>query len=246
MLTVNGALPSKWPARAQWCAVAAAFGILTALVADPALAGAQGSAVVDEGTFSVTQKGVPLGRESFRIVRAPAPGGQVFRAQGQSALGDNRVATSLSTDSSGAPVFYDASVTKASQLVQRLQGKGRPGRFGVLAHTKTGESVREYVLDDGALLMDEDVFHHFYFVPLAAQYNRIIVISPRSAQQIRLRLEQRGEEDVEIAGRTVAGRRFALVGPDGERDVWVDEQGRLLKVSIPAKGLIALRDDPPR
>ncbi len=220
--------------------------ILCALTAPLAAAHSQGSAVVDEGTFSVAQNGVPLGRESFRIVRAPAPGGQVYRAQGQNALGENRVTTSLSTDSSGTPVSYEATLTRGNQLALRLQGKGRPGRFGVLAQSKTGESVREYVLDNGALIMDEDVFHHFYFVPLAAQHAEIIVISPRSAQQIRLRLEQRGEEGVEIAGQTIAGRRFALVGTDGERHVWVDGQGRLLKVSLPQRGLIALRDDPPR
>ncbi|MGH7678698.1 MAG: hypothetical protein ACRENU_09545, partial [Gemmatimonadaceae bacterium] len=36
------------------------------------------SAVVDEGTFTVTERGAPLGRESFRIARTPAPGGQVY------------------------------------------------------------------------------------------------------------------------------------------------------------------------
>lgn len=236
----------EWVARALRRRASVSLGVLCVLTAPLGTAHGQGSAVVDEGTFSVTQNGVPQGRESFRIVRAPAPGGQVYRAQGQSALGENRVTTSLSTDSSGTPVSYEATLTRASQSAQRLQGKGRPGRFGVLAQSKTGESVREYVLDNGALIIDEDVFHHFYFVPLAAQHAQIIVITPRSAQQIRLRLEQRGEEGVEIAGQTIAGRRFVLVGTDGERHVWVDAQGRLLRVSLPQKGLIALRDDPPR
>lgn len=193
----------------------------------------------------VTQGGTPLGRESFRIVRAPAPGGQVYRAQGQSALGDYRATTSLGTDSSGVPVLYEATLTKKGELVQRLQGRGRPGRFSVLKQTRTGESVREYVLN-GALLMDEDVFHHFFFVPIASQ-SELIVITPRSAQQGPFRVEQRGIENVEIAGRSIPGRRYALIGAsDVSRDVWVDEKGRLLKVAIPEKGLVALRDDPPR
>lgn len=205
------------------------------------------SAVVDEGTFMVTRKGAPIGRESFRIVRTPAPGGQVFRATGQSALGDNRVSTSLGTDSSGVPVSYESDLSQRGEVVQRLQGRGRPGRFSVLVQNKGGESAREYVLNNGALLMDEDVFHHFYFVPIAAQHAGVIVITPRSSEQGRFQLEERGNEDVSIAGRRIPSRHFSLVGPSGDtRDVWIDSQGRLLKVSILEKGLVALRDDPPR
>src|SRR5947207_3132665 len=93
---------------------------LLALALAPAAAVAQ-SAVVDEGTFMVTQNGSPLGRESFRIVRAAAPGGQVFRATGQSALGENRVTTALGTDSSGIPVSYESDVTKGGEVIQQLK-----------------------------------------------------------------------------------------------------------------------------
>ena|SRR5437867_3814304 len=213
----------------------------------PGIARAQSSAVVDEGTFMVTHNGAPIGRESFRIVRAPAPGGQVFRATGQSALGDNRVTTTLGTDSSGVPVSYEAELRLRDTVVQRLQGRGRPGRFSVLLGTKSGESAREYILNSGALLIDDDVFHHFFFVPFAAQHAQLIVIAPRATQQERYGLEERGTEDVEIAGRSIQSRHFALIGPNGAtRDVWIDGKGRLLKVAIAEKGLVALRDDPPR
>ena len=213
----------------------------------PAITLAQTSAVVDEGTFSVSQRGTPLGRESFRIARSPGPGGQVFLIKGQSALGENRVSTTLGADSLGVPVTYESEHTQRGELVQRLQGRGRPGRFGVLKQTPTGESAREYVLNNGALLMDEDVFHHFFFVPLSIAHSPLTVIAPRSAEQGRFRVEERGTEDVEIAGRNLRGRRFALIGSTGaSRDVWVDAQGRLLKATIPEKGLVAVRDDPPR
>lgn len=211
------------------------------------LAGAQASAIVDEGTFLITQRGAPLGRESFRIARIPAPGGQVFRATGESALGDNRLTTILGTDSSGVPVSYESRLSQRGTVVQQLQGRGRPGRFSVLVRTKTGESAREYMLNNGALLMDEDIFHHFFFVPLAAQHPHVIVIAPRSTEQGRFTVTERGTEAVEIAGRRIDGRRFRLVDAGGAtRDVWVDDRGRLLKVSIPDRGLVALRDDLPR
>jgi len=211
------------------------------------VAAAQTSAVVDEGMFTVTQSGTPLGRESFRIVRAPAPGGQVFRATGQSAFGGNRVTTSLGTDSSGVPISYESELSQRGEVVQRLKGSGRPGRFSVLIQTKSGESAHEYVLNNGVLLMDDDVFLHFYFVPLVSAHAQVNVISPRATEQSHFKLEERGTDTVEIASGGIPSRHFALVGPTGvTRDVWIDEKGRLLKVAIPEKGLVALREDPPR
>ncbi|MEX2153752.1 MAG: hypothetical protein WD825_10480 [Gemmatimonadaceae bacterium] len=208
---------------------------------------AQSSAVLDEATLSVSERGTPIGRESFRIIRAPAPGGQVFLATGTSVLGDSKLTTRLGTDSSGVPVSYESEQTLKGRLFQRLKGQGRPGRFSVLKQTKSGESAREYVLNNGALLMDEDVFHHVYFVPIAAKHDSLVVIAPRSAQQGRFRVEDRGLENVDIAGRSIPGRRFALIdSPSALREIWVDEKGRLLKVSVPERGLVALRDDPPR
>jgi hypothetical protein len=222
--------------------------VAAVLLAGPGASFAQTSGLVDEGTFMVTRNGAPFGRESFRIVRAPAPAGQVYRATCQSALGDNRVTTSLGTDSTGVPVSYELELTQRGEVVHQLTGRGRPGRFSVLMRTKSGESAREYVSANGSLLIDDDVFHHYFFVRLAAaQHKALNVIVPRVAQQPHYELADLGDETVDIAGRTIPGRHFALTGAGGgTRDVWVDAPGRLLKVSIPDRGLVATRDDLPR
>lgn len=220
--------------------------LLVASVCAVSASHAQGSAVVDEGTFTVSRAGVPVGRESFRVIRAPAPGGQVYRATGTSVIGATKATSLLGTDSVGRPVTYESDVTEQGQLVQRLRARGRPGRFSVLAQTRTGESAREYVLPNGTLVLDEDVFHQFFFVGLAAQAGEIVVISPRTAQQHAMRLQTGGEETVDIAGRALAARRYSLVSGQGPRNVWVDAEGRVLKVEIPDRGYVALRDDPPK
>ena len=137
-------------------------------------------------------------------------------------------------------------MTERGTTIQRLRGRGRPGRFSVLAQTRTGESAREYIIDNGALVIEDDVFNHFFFVGLAALHPRVIVISPRTAQQGRHEVQGRGEEILDIGGRKIAARRFTLAGADGSRDVWMDDGGRVLKVAITGDGLIALGDDPPR
>lgn len=222
--------------------------ILLTLVFTPAVLAAQSSAVIDEGTFMVSQNGVSLGRESFRVVRAPGPGGQVYRATGQSALGENRFTTSLGTDSLGVPVSYESELSQRGAVIQRLQGRGRPGRFSVRVETKSGEAAREYLLSTGAVLIDDDVIHHFFFVPLAAaRGEQLAVIAPRAGGQAQFRVEKRPNETVEIAGRSIVSHQFALTdGAGASRTVWIDEKGRLLKVAIAEKGLVAVRDDPPR
>jgi hypothetical protein len=209
---------------------------------------AQATAVVDEGTFSVTEKGAQIGRESFRISRRPAPGGQVYLVTGLSNLRDtSRVITTLGTDSLGVPVSYFSEHRSAGHVVQTIHGRGRPGRFSIVKQTLTGGSGREYLLSNGALLIDEDVFHHFFFVPAAVNNPQLVLIAPRPAQQDTFMVQDRGVESVEIAGRGLSGRRYTLVSSaKGTRDVWIDAKGRLLKVAIAARGLVALRDDPPR
>lgn len=206
---------------------------------------AQASALIDDGTFTISRKGAPVGREAFRIARVPGPGVQVYRASGTTVVEDRRYSTVLGTDSAGMPVSYEAKLTYEGKSL-RIEGRGRPGRFSVLSSTTGGESAREYVLENGALLMEEEVFLHFFFVPLASGISSVSVIVPRSAQQTAFTVASRGEESVEIAGVKVAGRRFTISSNGLQRDVWVDALGRLLKVSIPERELVALRDDPPR
>jgi hypothetical protein len=221
--------------------------VLALSLAVNAPATGQTSAILDEGTLTVSRNGTPVGRESFRVARTPAPGGQVFKASSTSLIGDTRITSSLGTDSAGIPVAYESDVFQAGNRLQRVVGRGRPGRFSVLVHTKSGESAREYLLNDGALLLENDVYHHFYFVALAVDHPQLVVIAPRTAQQTHVRLESRGSESVEIAGRAIPGKRFALSYPGGQaREVWVDDKGRLLKVANPESGLVALRDDPPQ
>jgi hypothetical protein len=225
----------------------ARFSLSALLLLLPVAARAQSSAIVDEGTFVVTRNGTAAGRESFRITRTPGPNGQVLLCTGQSAIGDTRVTSRLATDSVGVPVSYDANIlTRGTQMV-RLRGGGRPGRFSILMQTQTGESAKDYLLSNGALLLDDDVFHQFYFVPRLTSHANIIAIDPRGSSQTTYSLADRGGENVTIGRQSVPARHYALVSATGAtQDVWVDGAGRLLKVALPAKGLIALRDELPR
>lgn len=62
-----------------------------------------------------------------------------------------------------------------------------------------------------------------------------------------MRIEHRGSASVTIGGQAIAARALVLVDPSGgNREIWVDAQGRVLKVAIPSRGILALREEPPR
>ncbi len=194
--------------------------------------------------------GSKVGRESFRIIRAPSAGGQVYRAVATSALGDSKVTTILTADSTGGPVSYELRHSRGTEQQQFLQGQKRPDRFSVLVQTKRGEAAREYLLRDRTVLLDDELFHQFYFVilsGLASPDSSVTVISPRDASQTRFRVEFKAAEVVVVGRAPITGRKFAVFEGDTTRaEVWVDAAGRLLKASIPGKSLVAIRDDPPR
>ena len=221
------------------------FAVATAALVSLAPPPNQGSAVVDEATFIVTRNGAPVGRESFKIIRAPGPGGQVYRAVASGALGEDRISTTLATDSSGAPVSYESTLSLRGEVQERLQGRGRTDRFSVLLQTKDGEAVNEYVVRPGTIVLEGQAFHQYYFAARAGA--EVSIVAPRAHRQEVLRVEDLGTEELAIGRQRVSGRHLALVDSSGgRRDLWVDRTGRLLKVSLPDQGLLATRDDPPR
>ena len=202
---------------------------------------------LDEGTFVVTHNGAPAGRESFRIVRAVGPGGQAYKATAQLVAGERRSVSALATDSAGGAVSYDVEVRERGEPRARLQSRARPGRFSILLQTPRGESSREIVVTDAPLVLDDELFHQYFFVALVARSRPVTAVVPLGRRSFEAKLEERGPETIEIGSRSTPARHWALVAPGGaSRDFWVDSKGRVLKVLIPETGVSALRDELPR
>lgn len=216
---------------------------LVTLAAAPALA--QGR-VVDEGTFVITRNGIPVGREVFRIVRSASASGTVYRATAQISSGSRRVLPALNTDSLGNPISYEVAVRDNGKSVVHLQARGRPGRLSVLEQTPTGESVKEYVVPPRLLLLDDEIFHQYFFVALARGAGALAVVIPQSREQVEAAMVRRGAETLQINGKGVAATRYALTVDGKTRDLWVDDAGRVLRVGLPERGLTAQRDEAPR
>lgn len=203
---------------------------------------------VDEGSFTVTRQGQRVGREEFTIRRTPGAEGQnVLVASATVAYDDRRLAPALRTDSAGSPLAYALEVRVGSEVAEQLKGAVGRGRFSAVTRTPSGESAREYIVSDGALILDEGVFHQYYFVARAGRTGRVPVVVPRRNAQVLMTVEGGEAASVTVGGRALDARRWVLHEPGGaSRTFWADAAGRVLKVELPAQGIVALRDDPPR
>lgn len=214
-----------------------------ALWAAPALA--QGR-VIDEGSFLITRNGAPAGREAFRIVRMTGAGGDIFRATAQIADGDRRITPTLSTDSTGTPVSYELAIRDQSGPVLHLQARAVPGRMSVIEQTPHGESAKEYVVPKRMLLLDQNVFHQYYFAALAGP-GSLQAIRPQGHAQGVVTVERGSADHVEVAGQQLAAVRYTVSPAGGDRaELWVDSAGRVLRVAIPTRGVVVQREELPR
>ena len=248
------------PARA-WLLVAAASLSATAVGAQATAAQATAAQAtsskapvhLDEGSFTVTINGQRAGREQFSIQHVAAADGATLEVRAESAVGDRRSAMRLEADSAGTPVRYSVEERRGADLTLRLGGQRVRGRFATLARSLTGEAAREYLLRPGAVVIEEDgVVQHALLLrgidPLASVGVTLPSLTPIANSQGVVRIVPEADEDaVSIAGVRVAARRWRCVTNDGEvRLVWTDQNGHLLRLSIPARTLDAVRDDVPR
>lgn len=205
-------------------------------------------ATLDEGSFTITVSGERVGREDFRIRSTPGTAGPEIVATANVSYSTRRVLAQMRADSAGVPSRYVVEVKEGQNTEERVDGSVFRGRVSARLKTSRGESANEFVASPGALVIDDDVFHQYYFITRRqSPAGPVPVIVPRRNAQVTMRVAAAGTEKLTIGGTTLDARRFTVADPGGiDREVWADAAGRLLKVAIPSKGVVALRDDPPR
>lgn len=198
-------------------------------------------AVIDEGSFTVTRDG-RTGREDFRIVRAPNGILPSLVATGVTTLGSTRTTTLLRTDTAGTPLGYQLEGRESGEIRDRINLQVGSDRLSMRAQTVRGESARELFRRPGMLVFDEDAVHQYFLVAMIADSVSRPAVLPRTNAVVEIRVSSRGDEPIEIAGSQVVARHFVVSDARGDRDVWVDREGRVLRVEAPVIHLSAIRD----
>jgi hypothetical protein len=211
------------------------------------------STIADAGSFTVLEGGSKVGTEVFTIHQMLPPDAG-YLIEGAAVYPTRRLVPSLRTDSSGAPVRYQLDEFVAQRRQRQLTLQIVRGRGSERVQTSRGESATEFLVGQGARLLDDDVFAQYYFIARAAigsfhDPGRSMVVPlliPERGGTVAAAIVILGDESLDIAGQPREAVHLRIQTGDGDaRDVWVDEEGRVLRVAIPARGLVALRDDLP-
>lgn len=221
--------------------------LLAALVAPLNPAQGQGTRLADEGSFTVRRDGRTAVRENFRVTATTRGNVTEYFAKADVTLGDRRLEPELRTDARGAVIEYHVKV-RTGDTDETWNGVAARGRLNATITGPRGTAARELMVPPGALVLDEDVIHQHWFLTLRGHEGRLPILVPRrdNAQSF-VTLAKIGEETLQVGTQDVPAIHIRVTDTGGEvRNLWIDRAGRLLKVEIPSRGLVAVRDDPPR
>lgn len=203
---------------------------------------------VDEGAFRIRMGNQVVGREEFSIRRVgrgqearlilrgsvgmDLPEGRLRLAPAMEATGEDMTVTAYQLKMSG---------TRESEIYVTRSGR----RYMAKVLSTEGEEVREFRAGPGSVLMDPNIAHqHHLLLPFlnGPEQISLTILSPENGEQTRMTLSEMGEEEVHVGTELIQGRHFRLDGEAPSRDIWFDEQGRVLRVAIPSTGYLAERE----
>ncbi|MBZ5672546.1 MAG: hypothetical protein LAO04_22830, partial [Acidobacteriia bacterium] len=138
---------------------------------------------------------------------------------------------------------WDQKGAQSSRLEIDLHSTPATARYRTVAG---GDDVREFDLPRNVLILDSNVIHHFElalmrFRRAGGSKQTFPAFVPQQALPGSLSIEETGEENVDIDGKTRKLRHLVLTTENAQIDLWADGQDRLQKLSIPAAQLEVIR-----
>lgn len=203
----------------------------------------------DRGVFLLSVAERTIGSESFEI-RASA--GKVeaqaeihLRVEQNGKTIDLKTFPNLILDAQLHPLTYSWSQKgpQSSQLEVDFRSSPAKTRY----KTVTGEEDRrDFELPKDVVVLDDNVVHHYQLVvdryqltPGGKQTFQAFI--PQEALPGMLNVEDAGMEAVTVQGSAVRLRHLVVTTENARINLWIDDQQRLQRVSIPEARLEALR-----
>jgi hypothetical protein len=205
------------------------------------------SVTVDEGTFRILVDGREVGTERFAIRRSGsgADAQIIATAEIQMEVPEGRVDLRPALQASGGDMAVSAYQVKVSgDRQEEVTMELGERRFFTRIRSERGLEEREYRAAPGTLLLDTGVAHQYYFVGHRAGTNGVTVpvMVPRERRQYDLRITVTGTETIQIGGQQVQARKLGLEGGNETRSLWLDDEGRVLRVESGDGSFVAVRE----
>ncbi len=203
---------------------------------------------VDEGTLVVREDTLEIARETFRLT-AVRTGAGVTRWKLATTIRYDRTRpvvvfdpiVELGPDSS--PVSLEYTVADPREPL-RILGQLTRGRFVVRLLGRRTERAREFPAPPPAAVVDDSVFA--LYLPVAWQVRpqpvTVTCVFPRAGRRELLTVQDLGVESTTLNRDPAALRHITVTG--GENRVihlWLAADGRLAKVEVPSRRLVAER-----
>jgi len=197
-------------------------------------------APLDSGVFVVRQDTVEIARESFRLLPGRA-GGLTLTATSRYDRGRPVVVLAplieFTADSQPATLQYDVADPRQPS---RILGELGRGRFTVRMVARATERAREFSTGDKAVVLDDSVFALYLFAAwrAAAGPTPLTAIFPRALRRDAVQVQDHGQASTSL-NRDPARLRHITVDGGGPETVhlWLDDNGRLMKLEIPSRHL---------
>ena len=203
--------------------------------------------VVDQGTFTITLGGEPAGSEEFFVRRSGDTVGS-YLANGTIdiwAPNTERTLSVLLTASAprGVSEGYELTVTGVREPYRVTIPAVTPPRFPSHYVSESGQESREYSGSAETRILEAFVAHHYYFLASLEVGSSVPVIVPSERTSGRVTVAASNEDEIVFGVLSMRARRLLLQGHGGDRLVWFDALGRVVRVELPSMAYVAQRTD---
>ena len=203
---------------------------------------------VDEGTLVVREDTVEIAREAFRLTAARTGAGvtrwtlaTTIRYERSRPVVVLDPIVELGSDSS--PVSLEYTVADPREPL-RILGQLTRGRFVVRLLGRRTERAREFPAPPPTAVVDDSVFA--LYLPVAWQGRprpvAVTAVFPRAGRREVLTVQDQGVQSTTLNHDPAALRHITVTGGESRLvHLWLDADGRLAKVEVPSRRLVAER-----
>lgn len=206
----------------------------------------QGSEEITSGQFEIQVDDRRVGTETFAVRREDG----VLRAAGRIVLdggasGLTPMDVRMQMNSNFRPNSYALRARQGE--VQGVDGVWSGDRLRLHISSDQGERWKEFLTPGPVAILEHGVAHHYYllFRQLSANPGgaQLTVIIPSRNRQATARVQGGGSETLRVAGEQRRAVRWEVEVDDTRHVVWLDGDGRVLRVAVPSENRVATLTD---
>ncbi len=204
-------------------------------------------APLDEGVFVVRVDSLEVAREAFRVSHGRLSRGEAGWTLATTIRYDRArpvivLAPILEVNGDTLPATLQYDVADPRQPSRILGELGR-GRFTVRLIARATERAREFATGPRAVVLDDSVFALYVFAAwqAAAEPAALTAIFPRALRRETVQIHDLGPASTTLNHDPAHLRHITVAGEQGTLHLWLDDKGRLMKVEIPGRHLVAER-----